>query len=100
MLVSKFIQKNGFDTGRGLVDIKTNAPVSLDYTKSMRIQAIINKEFDRFIEQQSFTQKNLQQFEVELKGKLCDILKSEGYTLANGNNAQPYFDQGIPATAR
>jgi hypothetical protein len=33
------------------VDIKTNEAVALDYQKSMRIQGIINKEFDRFIEQ-------------------------------------------------
>ena len=99
MLVGKFIQRNGLDTGRGLVDIKTNEAVALDYQKSMRIQGIINKEFDRFIEQQSFTQKNLQKFELELLAKLRDILKSEGYTLGP-TSAQMYLNAQIPATAR
>ena len=97
MLVSKFIQRNGLDTGRGLFDMKTNETVALDYQKSMRIQSIINKEFDRFIDQQSFTQKNLQKFEGELKAKLCDILKSEGFTLAAGPSS---VVQKVPATAR
>ena len=51
--------------------------------KLVRVQVIINKEFDRFIDQQTFTQKNLVLFEIDLKNKLKEILSKEGIDIVS-----------------
>ena len=51
--------------------------------KLVRVQVIINKEFDRFIDQQTFTQKNLVLFEIDLKNKLKEILSKEGIAIVS-----------------
>ena len=66
----------------------------------MRINVIINKEFDRFIDQQSFTQKNLGRFEIDLRRKLNEVLQSEGMSLANPPKGYEQFMNMVPQTAR
>ena len=78
MLVQKFISKNQLETGNGLLN---NDGSAVSEHKLVRVQVIINKEFDRFIDQQTFTQKNLVLFEIELKNKLKEILEKEGITI-------------------
>jgi hypothetical protein len=51
------------------------------------MQVIVSKEFDRFIDKQTFTQKNLVLFEMELKTKLKDILIKEGIVIEGGLQA-------------
>ena len=79
-MVQKFIQKNQLETGHGLKN-HDGSPVSEH--KLVRVQVIINKEFDRFIDQQAFTQKNLVVFEIDLKNKLKELLKKEGISIVS-----------------
>ena len=51
------------------------------HQKLIRVSALVNKEFDYFIDQQTFTQKNLKIFENELVNKLKDILEQDGVKL-------------------
>ena len=80
ILVQKFIQKNQLETGHGL---KNHDGTPVSEHKLVRVQVIINKEFDRFIEQQTFTQKNLVLFEIDLKNKLKEILSKEGIAIVS-----------------
>jgi hypothetical protein len=82
-LVTKFIQKNNLESGIGFQN-KDGSPVNEN--KLIRLQVIINKEFDRFIEQQTFTQKNLVLFEIDLKSKLTEIFDKEGIQVLGFKN--------------
>lgn len=69
MLVSKFLSKNR-------IEIKdNNAPESRD--SELRMQVFVSKEFEKFLIMDSFTQKNLQIFERELKNKLIEYFKND-----------------------
>jgi hypothetical protein len=64
MLIGKFMQKTKLDTGESLTAM--NNPSPIQHQKLIRISAYVNKEYDYFIDQQTFTQKNLEVFEREL----------------------------------
>ena len=49
-----------------------------DKINDERVTAVILKEFDRFIDQQTFTQQKLKVFETDLTNKLNGILGVEG----------------------
>lgn len=74
MLVGKFLQKNKLAHLEGQVPLSSQEIMQ----KELRLEALVTKEFDKFIEKQTFTQKNLLVFEFDLKAKLDNILKSEG----------------------
>ena len=76
MLVGKFLSKNRLQPIEG----KSIGNTEL-LQKEMKLEAIVTKEFDRFIDKQTFTQKNLFVFEIDLKNKIDDILRNEGIHL-------------------
>ena len=80
MLVGKFMQRTKLDTGESLQN-KNGDPKPVTHQKLIRVSAIVSKEFDYFIDQQTFTQKNLKMFESDLITKLKDILDKDGVKL-------------------
>ena len=80
MLVGKFMQRTKLDTGESLLN-KNGDPKPVTHQKLIKVSAIVSKEFDRFIEQQTFTQKNLKTFESDLIAKLKDMLDKDGVSL-------------------
>ena len=70
MLVAKFLQKNRLDI--------LGPPNTETRETEIRIQAIVIREFERFIQEQTFTQKKLKAFEIDLKRKIDEILKCNG----------------------
>ena len=68
-LVGKFLTKNDLD----FITDEENRPA--DHGQHVRIHALINKEFDKFISDKTYTQNNLVAFENNLKLKLFGIFK-------------------------
>ena len=79
MLVNKFLQKNKLVQHDGQTPLNAQELMQ----KELRLEALVTKEFDRFIEKQTFTQKNLLVFEFDLKAKIDGILKNDGLQLSH-----------------
>jgi hypothetical protein len=61
MLLSKFLIKSGIDIGCPFINRKSGQKIEENIV--YRVQAFAGDEFNNFIDQQEFTQKNLEIFE-------------------------------------
>jgi hypothetical protein len=67
MLVSKFLQKN---------QLQPVGPINNQTREAeVRIHAVVIREFEKFISEQTFTQNKLAAFEVTLKKKMDEMLQ-------------------------
>lgn len=76
MLAKKFLHKHNFDN----FDAK-------HAKKEQAISKLVTQNFDRFIDQNNFTQKNLERFEADLLQKIHKIMESEGLVIKTSHKA-------------
>lgn len=86
MLLNKFFTKHRLDVGLDLKNKQTGQPV--ESAKIYQVQGFVSREFDAFIEQQSFTQRNLQAFESSLKQKINERFAADGIEIGGKGAAQ------------
>lgn len=89
--MSKFLQKHSLDPAMSVL-IQQNNP-NLDQQKLFKIHLYVSTEFDKFIEQHSFTQKNLQAFEHDLFSKINADLKKDGVILSKNSPRKITMDR-------
>lgn len=66
MLISKFLSKNRLE----ILGPANNSTREIE----LKVQALVIKEFEKFMKMEQFNQKNLLQFERDLKKKIKDFL--------------------------